>query len=198
MRLVGIDIGYINMGVVSADLNDKCELKFYNAFRYNISLIKHNMVPVQECTIPHTRETCDRVAHFIQENQDLLEDADCILIERQPPTGFKDIEALLMTKYRSKVKLISPNKMHKHFKIGHLDYEERKVETVKIAKPWVEHICTYKYQERQHDMADAVCMCLMYTHKVKEEQRKKERLENIKRLPFDEFRLVSNSKIREI
>ena len=195
MKLVGIDIGYINMGVVRADLDDNCDLTFYDAFRYNISLIKHNVVSAHECTIPHTCETCDRVAHFIQENEDLLEDADCILIERQPPMGFKDIEALLMTKYRSKVKLISPNKLHKFFKIGHLDYEERKVETVKIATPWVEHIYTYESEERQHDMADAVCMCIMHMHKLKEEQRKKERLERIKRLPFDEFRFIPKSKV---
>jgi len=190
MKLVGIDIGYINMGVVSAELDDNCDLTFYDAFRYNISLIKHNLVPVQECTIPHTCETCDRVAHFIQENQDLLEDADCILIERQPPMGFKDIEALLMTKYRSKVKLISPNKLHKFLKIGHLDYEERKVQTVKISTPWVGHLDGFKSQVRKHDMADAVCLCLMHAHRVKEEQRKKERLENVKRLPFDEYRFV--------
>lgn len=195
MKLVGIDIGYINMGVVSAELDDNCDIKFYDAFRYNISLIKHNFIPAQECTIPHTCETCDRVAHFIQENQDLLEDADCILIERQPPMGFKDIEALLMTKYRSKVKLISPNKMHKHFNMKNLDYEQRKEKVVEIASPWVEHIYTYASQERQHDMADAVCMCLMHAHKVKEEQRKKERLENIKRLPFDEFRYIPKSKV---
>ena len=195
MKNVGVDIGYINMGVVSAELNDNFELTFYDAFRYNISLIKHNTVPVHECTIPHTCETCDRVAHFIQENQYLLEDADCILIERQPPMGFKDIEALLMTKYRSKVKLISPNRLHKFLKIGHLDYEERKVETVKIATPWVDHIHGFKSQVRQHDMADAVCMCIFHASKIKEEQSKKERLENIKRLPFDEYRFGSKNTV---
>ncbi len=195
MKIIGIDIGYINMGVVSAELDDNCDLKFYDAFRYNISLIKHTLISAQECTIPHTCETCDRVAHFIQENQDILEDADCILVERQPPMGFKDIEALLMTKYRSKVNLISPNRMHKHFNMKNLDYEQRKEKVVEIASPWVEHIYTYASQERQHDMADAVCMCLMHAHKLKEEQRKKERLENIKRLPFDEFRYIPKSKV---
>lgn len=195
MRIVGVDIGYINMGVVSAELDERCELKFYDAFRYNISLVKHDLIPVQECTIPHTRETCDRVAHFIQENQDLFEGADCILIERQPPMGFKDIEALLMVKYRSKVKLISPNRMHKHFKMRHLDYEQRKHRVVEIASPHLGHIHTFKSQERKHDIADAACMCLMHAHTMKDEQRRKERLENIKRLPFDEFRFVSASGV---
>lgn len=195
MKLVGIDIGYINMGIVSAELTDDLTPRFYDAFRYNISIVKHDLVPVNECTIPHTCETCDRVAHFIQENRDLLDDADCILIERQPPMGFKDIEALIMMHFRSKVKLISPNKLHKFFKIGHLDYEQRKEKTVEIATPWVEHIPTYASQVRKHDMADAACMIHMHTEKIKDEQRKKERLEHIKRLPFDDYRFVPSGPV---
>ena len=193
MIIVGIDIGYINMGIVSAVIDENFELKFNDAFKYNISVIKHKLVPVQECTIPHTCETCDRVSHFIQENQYMLEYADCILVERQPPMGFKDIEALIMNKYRSKVKLISPNKLHKHFNMRNLDYEERKKRVVEIATPWIGEIYTFDIEERKHDMADAACMCIMYFNKVKEEQRKKEKLESIKRLPFDEFRYVPPS-----
>lgn len=44
MKLVGIDIGYINMGVVSAELDDNCNLRFFDAFRYNISLIKQSAI----------------------------------------------------------------------------------------------------------------------------------------------------------
>lgn len=188
MRLLAIDIGYINMGVASAVVDDSCDIHFHDVFRYNIVFMRHTIIPSCECTIPHTCETCDRVEHFIQENRDLFEDADCILIERQPPMGFKDIEALIMSKFRSKVKLVSPNKMHKHFHMNTMDYEERKVKVVEIATPMVAHIPTWISEVRKHDMADAVCMCIMYTDKLKEEQIKKEKLENMKRLPFEEFR----------
>ena len=195
MIIVGIDVGYINMGVVRVSTDDKLNFQFIDAFRYNISIVKHNTVPVQECIIPHTTETCDRVEHFIQENKFIFESADHILIERQPPMGLKDIEALLMNKYRSKVQLISPNKLHKYFNIRHLSYEERKDFVEEIATPHIGHIHEFITQERKHDMADAACMCIYFIMKLKKEQLKKEKLENIKRLPFEDYAFVQPGDI---
>ena len=190
LTFVGIDVGYINMGVVQMSVDDSFNFVFDKAFRYNISIPKHTRVPVCECAIPHTKETVDRVAHFIQENKDILDEADCILIERQPPMGLKDIEALLFSAYRHKVKLVSPNRLHKHFGISHKDYEERKEAVVDIAGPHLTHIYGFTNQVRQHDMADAACMCIYHLTKLKEEMLKKERLENIKRLPFDQYAFI--------
>lgn len=172
-------------------VDDSFNFTFDEAFRYNISITKHIKVPVCACTIPHTAETVDRVAHFIQENKEMFDEADYILIERQPPMGLKDIEALLMSAYRHKVKLLSPNRLHKHFRISHKDYEERKKAVVDIAAPHLSHICGYINQARRHDIADAACMCIYHLTKIKEERLKKERLESIKRLPFDEYAFVS-------
>ena len=190
LTFVGIDVGYINMGVVRMVIDDSFNFVFDEAFRYNISIPKHTKVHVCECTIPHTTETVDRVAHFIQENREMFDEADCILIERQPPMGLKDIEALLMSAYRHKVKLLSPNRLHKHFGISHKDYEERKEAVVEIAGQHLSHLYGFLNQVRQHDMADAACMCIYHLTKIKEERRRKERLENIKRLPFDEYAFI--------
>jgi hypothetical protein len=195
MILIGIDIGYINMGVVRVSVDDEFNFTFTDSFRYNISIMKHSRVRACDCKIPHTAETCDRVAHFIQENKDMFDSADFILIERQPPMGFKDIEALLMTAYRHKVKLLSPNRLHKYFGISNQEYDVRKESVVSITEAHLGHIESFNNQVRKHDMADAACMCIYQIVKFKEEQRKKERLENIKRLPFDNYAFVPPGSI---
>lgn len=189
MRIVGIDIGMINLGVVRVAVDDDFNFEFDTAFRCDITHIKHNTVKPCDCCIPHTNETVDRVSHFVQEHQELLDSADVILIERQPPMGFKCIESLLTFMFRDRVKLISPNRMHKHFTINHLDYEGRKEAVVEVAGPHLGHLPGFTNQVRQHDMADACCICLFEIVKLKDERIKKIRLENIKRLPFDEYAL---------
>ena len=195
MVLIGIDVGYVNMGVVRAVVDDSFNLHFTHAFRSDITLMRHNRIPVHMCTIPHTRETCDRVAHFIQENEDMFEEADCILIERQPPMGLKDVEALIMSRFRNKAILISPNRLHKFLKINTYDYEERKVHTEQIASKYLNGMETFANEVRKHDMADAACMCIFHADKLRDEQRKKEKLERIKRLPFDEYAFVHPGEI---
>ena len=190
LSFIGIDVGYINMGVVRMVVDDSFNFTFDEAFRYNISILRHTKVRASDCIIPHTRETVDRVAHFIQENREIFDKADCILIERQPPMGLKDIEALLMSAYRHKVTLLSPNRLHKHFGMSHKDYEERKEAVVQIAAEHLSHLQGFSGQVRQHDMADAACMCIYHLTKIKEERRRKERLENINRLPFDEYAFI--------
>jgi hypothetical protein len=100
------------------------------------------------------------VLHFIQEYRDHLDEADKILVERQPPGGFGAIETLIVATFREKVEVISPNSMHKHFRIGHLDYEHRKKKTEEIAGPHLEHLESYTRLLRKHDVADAMCMVL--------------------------------------
>ena len=167
-------------------MDEEYNTKFTHAFKVDIRHILHKRVPAHECKIPHTCETCDRVAHFIQEYEPFFDEADKILIERQPPTGLKDIEALIMSRYRSKTLLISPNKMHKHYGIARFDYERRKVKTEELAEEHVSHLDTYQCQERKHDMADSVCICNFYVDGL--------RRKNPKRLPFEEFRF--SGKIR--
>lgn len=183
MKLVSIDVGYINMGVAECVVDDEYNVSFTRVFKEDITVPKHIRVQVCDCKIPHTRETCDRVSHFIQEYWDMLDGADTILIERQPLTGLKDIEALIVHTFRDKIILISPNKMHKYFGISYYSYDERKVKTEKIAFPHVYFLDGY--MERKHDIADAVCMSLYYANTLKDENKYKRKIE---RLPFDEYR----------
>ena len=94
--------------------------------------------------------------------------------------GLKDIEALLMSAFRNKTILISPNSMHKHFHISHYDYEQRKEKTVGVATEYIGHIYDFQTVERKHDIADAVCLVLFYI---------KTKIPSIiKRLPLDDYR----------
>ena len=178
VRIVSIDIGYVNMGIVSCTSTEEGVVDFDYTTKVNISHVLHNRVKPCDCTIPHSNETCDRMMHFIQEYRPVFDEADIILIERQPPMGLKDIEALLTQAFRSKVKLVSPNSMHKFWGIGRYDYETRKIHTERIASEYVD-LALY---ERKHDVADAVCIALFY---VKTHYKPK-----LPKLPFDEFRFI--------
>ena len=177
------------MGLTRAVIDDNFNLSFLDAFKLDLRHILHNRVPAHQCKIPHTNETCDRISHFLQEYEPLMQSADHVLIERQPIMGIKDVEGLIMVAQREKTILISPNSMHKFFGISKFSYEERKLQTEKIAEKYVGHMDSYKGLDRKHDIADSVCMCIFFVHRMKEKADKKSRRENIKRLPFDEFRL---------
>ena len=190
MIIVSLDVGYINMGITRAIVDDDFNITFTDAFKEDLTHAKHTRVNASDCTIPHTKETCDRVAHFIQEYEPMFNEADHILIERQPIMGLKDIEGLMMSRFRNKTTLVSPNRMHKFFGIRHLTYDDRKIATEEIADIHIGHIRTYYNCTRKHDMADAVCICLLFVHNMKREHELKQKRENMKRLPFDEYRLI--------
>tara|TARA_R110000803_G_scaffold30674_1_gene69010 strand:- start:158 stop:712 length:555 start_codon:yes stop_codon:yes gene_type:complete len=184
MLYTAIDIGYRNLGLIQVSVYDDIIQPLFMK-KIDISKIhcKHT------CEIPHTKEVADLVAHFIQEYQDVLRSADVILMERQPPGGLTNIEAVLLFVFRNKIKLISPNSVHAHFGFGHLDYEQRKERVVTIASKYI----TLPDIERQHDIADAFCMIL---YEVQKSQLKFKQSEEIKRLPFDNYRLNAEGSIR--
>ena len=53
--------------------------------------------------------------YLLKITQDIFDSADKILIERQPPGGFTNIEILLNYMFKDKVTLISPVSMHMSF-----------------------------------------------------------------------------------
>lgn len=178
MILIGIDVGYRNVGIVMAECQkEKIDVKYFN--RVDITNIKHNRVSFCDCKIPHTNETSDLISHFIQEYQDLFDQADQILVERQPPGGLKNVESLLHYIFRDKVKLVSPVSMHKHFGMGHLDYEQRKLRTESIASKYID-LSTFT---RKHDISDALCMILFQNFINKEIIKK-----NTEKNPFECYR----------
>lgn len=188
MLYTAIDVGYKNLGLIQVELNQTATAVVSTTFmkKVDISRIRCG----HTCEIPHTNETVDHVAHFIQEYQDVLHSADVILMERQPPGGLTNIEAVLFFVFRDKTRLISPNSVHCHFGFGHLDYEQRKERVVSIAS---RHI-TLPDIARKHDIADAFCMIL---YEVQKNQIKFRRDEEIKRLPFDNYRFNADGVVRE-
>jgi hypothetical protein len=185
MIVISIDIGYHNLGLVKSQIDDVTfEIKIKEIFKIDLKSLPHRKVNRWDCKLEHTNEVADLVAHFIQEYGDYLEEADKILIERQPPTGLTQIETLLLYLYRHKTELISPNSMHAHFKINCLEYETRKERTIEFSESFLESFEEYQELSRKHDIADAVCMIIFRFARDKE----KYRLSQVdKSLPFSHF-----------
>ena len=179
MLYTAIDVGYKNLGLIQVELNQTATAVVSTTFMKKIDISRTKCK--NNCKIPHTNEVADLISHFIEEYQYVLNTADVILMERQPPGGLTNIEALLFFIFRNKIKLISPNSVHCHFGFGHLDYERRKERVVSIAS---KHI-TLPDITRKHDIADAFCMIL---YEVQKNQLKFRRVEELKRLPFDNYR----------
>jgi len=185
MIVVSIDVGYHNLGLVKSEVNDiTFEIKVLEIYKIDLRSLPHRKVNRWDCKLEHTNEVADLMAHFIQEFDDILNEADKILIERQPPTGLTQIETLLLYLYRKNTELISPNSMHAHFNINCLEYETRKVRTIEISESFLESFLEYQELSRKHDIADAVCMIIFRFAKDKE----KYRLSQLDRtLPFSHF-----------
>lgn len=157
MNIVGIDVGYSNLGLVSVTIDKEYEIIPNFVKRVNLKNVRCHCRDV-----PHTNEVGDLVAHFIHVYQNIFNDADVILMERQPPGGLTNIESLLFYIFRKKIKLISPNSLQKHFGIGYYDYDRRKIEIEKLATPYLEKFENFSGQVRKHDIADAFCLILFH------------------------------------
>lgn len=188
MIVVSIDIGYHHLGIVETFLDEGHNIFVNRIALVDLQRLPHKKIKRCECCIPHTNEVADLMAHFIQEYGEWLDEADQILVERQPPTGLTQIETLLVFLYRKKINLVSPNSMHKHFAIGAYEYERRKEMTIKIADPYLINSELYQSLERKHDIADALCMVIFHTHP----ERNRKRIAALDRtLPFDNYKYES-------
>ena len=149
MKVLAIDIGYHNMGLVLAesDAGPKIEVEYVKK------------VSLEDYKYLKSNDMVDLVPLFVEDHQEVFNAADKILIERQPPGGFTNIEILLHYMFKDKVSLISPVSMHTHFGMRHLDYDQRKERTVSIAEKYIVGEIPY---ERKHDIADALCMIVYY------------------------------------
>ena len=153
MKVLAIDIGFHNMGLVFAEFEDGPK----------IDVKQMKKVSLEDYKYIRINDFVDLVPLFVEEHRRLFDVADRILIERQPPGGFTNIEILLNYMFRDKVELISPVSMHMHFGMRHLDYEERKERTVLLAEKYLDDEIPY---ERKHDIADAFCMIVYFNFKV--------------------------------
>ena len=156
MFVLGIDVGIINLALVQVEIVDESwEIKRVCACHR-----------VDMTRLTALRETTDRVVAVTREFKAIFDTSDVILIERQPLTGLTGVEELFFYMYRQRCIKVSPNAMHKYFGINHLDYEGRKIKTVARACEWLrEQDGWVKNPERQHDMADAMCIILWWREK---------------------------------
>ena len=183
-HILSIDIGAINMAYVycrldKIDVDDMVGHTYVAttliAKRVNIIDDQHKHICRDKCTLHHTSNWCDRVAHFTQELQAEIQGQathpakiqaaiDIVLIEKQPPLGFTQIEQLLVSHFRNKMILVNPISVHKFLGLVHgkSTREFRKIVAIKTGGPYLEHINEYTVDERKHDMADAMCMVLYH------------------------------------
>lgn len=164
-RLVAIDIGLINMGVAAVTV-------YCNAATVTVAdrvdITHYNDCP-PGCDLHHSRNHCDWVHHFVRRYAALLDEADTILIERQPPGGFKSVEQFLFDRFRSKAELVHPGTLMKFCGTRTMEYDDRKVATVLRAQQrWTDSPIAVRALSlrRAHDVADALMMAAWWVEKL--------------------------------
>lgn len=174
---LGIDVGLYHMGLVGCKISkdfkllstEFCELVDITNFKCD-----------KGCMLFHSKGIADYMTHFFKNYSEYFNKADYIIIERQPPMGLVVIQELIMFNYRAKCILVSPNSMHAHYGIGDLDYESRKIRTIKLTEKLLYKFESYQKLIRKHDVADALCITKYYLFVKNLEYLEKERLEKWK------------------
>lgn len=201
-KILSIDIGINNLALTVAIVNQDYtlhEILWVN--RIDITTFPHRHgVTKETCKLHHDKTIFDWIEHVIVYYQEFFDQCDKILIERQPPQGLVSIEQLLFGMFRHKTVLVHPCSMHKFFKIGHLDYEQRKnaVEQICIKYIQDEEVKHQIYSfDRKHDIADSICLLIYWLDTQNKKYiniTNKERIMNQKMLygqckdmTFDEF-----------
>lgn len=178
--IVSIDVGVEHLGLVAADIGTAGKpWGLYDIWCIgciDIRMLRHVRVKREDCKLYHTSHISDLVDHFVQEYGSILDRASEILMEKQPPTGMCDVEALLFNRFRDKMVLMSATTMHAYHGIGHLEYDDRKAKTTEIGhrllvvSPNVQ--CEFEALERKHDVGDALAYLKMYIEKKAEAERR--------------------------
>jgi Holliday junction resolvasome RuvABC endonuclease subunit len=173
MLVASIDVGITHLALVFARISESFQLiRVQRTECVDSTQFEHTRVSAELCTLGHTKTTADRIAHVVQERQHLFDACHHILIERQPLQGHTHVEQVLFMLFRARASLVSPNAMHKHFRINHFTYEGRKQQVVRIVDELLplHHFPHYHSLERKHDVADAICLLLFWLHE--QQQRK--------------------------
>lgn len=170
MLILSIDVGIKHLGLVWSDVAKTTSFKDIKLL--DMTAMLHKKVKKAECKLYHDNCICDWLEHLFQEIEWFVE-ADHILIEKQPLSGLIAVEQLIMSRFRNKTHLVSPNAMHAWFGISQFDYERRKENTVKLCSHFFEQnqtneqvLETFKNLNRKHDIADAVCLLMFWLKRV--------------------------------
>ena len=86
------------------------------------------------------------------------------------------MHAMLKAKTET-VSIVSPVKMHKHFGMRNLDYEERKEFSENQCMRFLSGNQQFMNMARKHDIADAVLMCKFYCNETHDGIKTKEQRE---------------------
>ena len=188
MIYTSIDIGLFNLGLVVCEVCTEWDINIIHTERINIKELC-TKCENPDCKLRHDLVFTDYINHFVEKYSKYLTNSESILIERQPPQGFVAIQELIMNHFRDVTILISPNSVHKFFDIGHFDYERRKKESIRIASDF--H-CFNENKGRIHDIADAICMIIYQTKKLKKAEID-ERLRLQRLDPFNKYRYCAET-----
>jgi len=197
MKILSIDVGILHLAMVGVNLGSDYLKRPEIINNSEITLCELiNITDLvyycddKECELYHDKIICDYMMHLFKKFKKEYEEADCILIERQPLVGLVAVQELIMREYRNKAHLVSPCAMLNYFGILQYTYEERKVHTEKFARKYLENFDNYKYTERKHDLADS--LCILYYYLTTERNKYVEQVSKIDVcLNFEKFRHVS-------
>ena len=183
-----IDIGVKHLGL-AAMICDKETYDFREVVGVDlmdITTFPHpDGVCKKSCCLNHAKTFADWMEHVFVYYDIIFSKVDKILIERQPPGGFVVVEQLIYSRYRDKCELIAPNSVHKFFKIGMYDYDERKEKVEEIARKKISNpsvLAEFESFERKHDMADAICFGIFWLSKQHTQYLEEENIKRLKRM----------------
>lgn len=167
-RVVSIDVGIHNMGVCEMEIGGDGTLRFIWADRIDIT--RHGCRGVADgCTLHHSNMMVDWVGHLVKRLRCRTDRCDVVLVERQPPLGFRCCEQLLCAAYRDKVVLVQPRALHSFFYVGSMDYDTRKQRMVEVAlhrlrgmEGGAAGLACLSTQSRAHDIADSILMVIWF------------------------------------
>lgn len=179
-KILSVDVGLKNLGisVVIANLDYTFREIVYLENLDVTKFVHPDGIRKKSCHLPHSKSIADWLEHVFEYHQMFFDQCDFILVERQPPQGLVAVEQIIYSRYRKKTHLVSPSSMHKHFKIGYLDYEGRKRATENLCRGHIEDLdLVYEFETyaRKHDIADSVCLCLFWLVGRQKEFQKQER-----------------------
>ena len=166
LKFLSIDVGILNLAILEIDvIKENHQLKISeikNCHLINITELVE-WCSDKECTLQHNKCISDYMSHLFK-NYPIFEQADKILVERQPLMGLVAVQEIINYQYSDKVELVSPNGMHAFFGINgksgvaEKDYEMRKNFVTKYAEPYLNKFKTFNELDRKHDLGDTVCL----------------------------------------
>lgn len=154
--ILAVDVGIHNLAFVSVITTSEHNIVAISS-SHVVDITRVRCLP--DCTLHHSNNIVDRMNHVFAYYEKYFEEADEVLVERQPLVGFVHVEALILSRYRHKASLVQPVAVQKHFKWPRCNYELKKQAAVDTAAPYMPCLADIT---RKHDLADAFCL-ILYT-----------------------------------